>query len=146
MMPLVMFTMGLQSNRSTIDSSVVYLSAYFCFGIQIDRRNDWTIKLWGPVLLQIGGYKQYFPDDLDTDDVTRCIHTLRCIRASGGSGCSSLCWIATHSSSWSSWLSLPFQHQKNFTSLQTTEPWSITAQCYVFVFAPSFQMGCGLYH
>ena len=60
MMPLVMFTMGLQTNRSTIDSSVVYLSAYFCFGIQIDRRNDWTIKLWGPVLLQIGGYKQYF--------------------------------------------------------------------------------------
>ena len=40
MMPLVMFTMGLQTNRPTIDSSVVYLSAYFCFGIQIDRPND----------------------------------------------------------------------------------------------------------
>ena len=107
MMPLVMFTMGLQTNRPKIDSSVVYLSAYFCFGIQIDRRNDWTIKLWGPVLLQIEGYKHYFFDDLDTDDVTRCIHTFRCIWASGGSGCSSLCWIATQTSSWSSTSWLP---------------------------------------
>ena len=107
MMPLIMFTMGLQVNRYTIETSVDYFSAYFCCGIQIHRRNDWTIKLWGPVLLQIGGYKQYFPDDLDTDDVTRCIHTLRCIRASGGSGCSSPCWIATKTSSWSSTSWLP---------------------------------------